>query len=48
MTIRWRCLNDKAALACNFIRDPPVEVGTAWQPSASREARMNNLLRNYS
>jgi hypothetical protein len=22
--------------------------GTAWQPSASKEARMNNLLRNYT
>jgi hypothetical protein len=25
-----------------------LEVGTAWQPSPSSEARMNNLLRNYT
>jgi hypothetical protein len=46
-TIRRRCLNDNAALACNLIRCPPWD----WRPRhppASKEARMNNLLRNYS
>jgi hypothetical protein len=38
----------RIAWACNFIRVPPREVGTAWQFSASREARMNNLLRRYT
>ena len=46
-TIRRRCLNVSAALACNFIRDLLRRLGLR-QPPASKEARMNNPLRNYS
>jgi len=46
-TIRRRCLNVSAALACNFIRVPPSRLGLQ-QPPASKEARMNNPLRNYT
>ena len=45
-TIRSRCLNDRAALACNLIRCPPWDWGLQHHP-ASREARMNNVPRNY-
>jgi hypothetical protein len=34
------------ALPCSFIRCPPWTEVT-WRPSASKEARMNNVLRNY-
>jgi hypothetical protein len=37
--VRW--------LACSFIRCPPLEL-VASTPPASREARMNNVLRNYT
>jgi len=47
-TIRRRCLNDNAALACNFIRCPPLEARGLQHHPASKEARMNNLLRNYT
>ena len=46
-TIRSRCVNDNAALACNLIRCPPWNWGLQHHP-ASKEARMNNLLRNYT
>jgi hypothetical protein len=46
-TIRRRCVNVSAALACNFIRVLLQRLGLR-QPPASKEARMNNLLRNYT
>jgi len=45
--IRRRCVNDSAALACNLIRVLLQRLGLR-QPPASKEARMNNVLRNYN
>jgi hypothetical protein len=45
-TILRRPFRLSAALACSFIRDS-LELGLR-EPPASKEDRMNNLLRNYS
>src|SRR5512133_410169 len=45
-TIRSRCFSDNAALACSFIRNS-LGLGLQ-QPPASKEDRMNNVLRNYN
>src|SRR5262249_61334197 len=45
--IKPRLLGQVRWLACNFIRCPPLEL-VASTPPASREARMNNVLRNYT
>jgi hypothetical protein len=37
----------RAALAWSFIRCSPLELG-GLTPPASKEARMNNVLRDYS
>jgi hypothetical protein len=45
-TIRSACLNNYAALTCSFIR---FLLGLGHRQSlASKEGRMNNVLRNYS
>jgi hypothetical protein len=47
-TIKRRLLGHVLALACNFIRCPPWNwVGVRHLP-ASKGARMNNVVRNYS
>src|SRR5205085_10837611 len=45
--ISRRILGQVRWLACRFIRCPPLEL-VASTPPASREARMNNVLRNYT
>jgi hypothetical protein len=46
-TIRLRPFGPRGALPCSFIRCPPW-VWVASAPPASKEARMNHVLRNYS
>jgi hypothetical protein len=46
-TITRREFGQVRALACNFIRCPPWDWWLQHQP-ASKEARMNNDLRNYN